>query len=422
MTHDSSSSSIVMATLASPASVYHSEPLFFDRAKYLGHDLEQLRNGDVVSGTVYLNSLSDFKGLFAADIPHQFRVQHSLHIQPKQIAPHLSETTRLMYRLSDHIFGDAPLLREDTAHLSNIFPITIQALSALNHVVDTDEVYGPSGAPVLLNFGTLTFKGGSITTRNTVLTLRAETLIFDAVPGHKPYHIGILGEDGAMGKAGKDGTSAPGQANAGADRPPSSPGICNGVGNGGQGSAGADGGDGVPGEPGDDGLPSLPAHITFMAVSPANQQSLVVYTRSGSGGSGGPGGKGGDGQQGGRGGKGCDSGCQGTNGGNGGNGGTSGNGGDGGTGGNGVDGQNMYVTVPRDYVQNVITTRYVAPYGQGGIPGQGGNGGAGGYGGVGGKHSSNGNGGTHGNGGNPGTTGKTGTLQGTPGTIYVNGI
>ena len=65
-----------------------------------------------------------------------------------------------MHRLSDHVFGNAPLSHEDAAHIASTLPITVQATSALNHVVDTDEVYGPSAAPIFLNYGTLTLGAG----------------------------------------------------------------------------------------------------------------------------------------------------------------------------------------------------------------------------------------------------------------------
>ena len=144
---------------ASPSA--HSLPrAFLQRAQLLGHDPQRLKSGEVVSGPVYVNSLADFKGLFTAHMPQQFRTQHSLHARSKRSDPRLSDTEHLMHRLSDHVFGNAPLSHEDAAHIADTLPITVHAMSALDHVVDTDEVYGPSAAPVFLNFGTLTFKEG----------------------------------------------------------------------------------------------------------------------------------------------------------------------------------------------------------------------------------------------------------------------
>lgn len=391
-------------------------------AEKLGQSVERLKAGEVIRTSVRVNSLAEFKELFGANLDTHQREAHSRDLAAQHKEALASQAPEhLMLRLGDYVHGSGELSASDAAAASRMFPITVHVESGADYVLRTDVTYGPSAPPVLLNYGTLTFAGGSITTLNTVLTLNADTITFTDATGNKNYQIGILGVDGDQGNTGAPGTSTPGQAATGKNSSPSSPGVCTGAGGGGTGATGANGGDGQTGGSGGTGKPSLQANITFNNFVNPNGERLVLYTRSGGGGKGGTGGRGGDGQQGGNGGHGCDSGCEGTDGGKGGDGGIGGKGGDGGLGGNGVNGNNIFVTGPAAALEFLVKTSDVAPYGQGGEPGLGGTGGVGGRGGRGGKHASNGGGGGSKSGGNPGAAGKPGTIQGNPGTFYFNG-
>lgn len=392
---------------------------FLELAERLGQSTERLKAGEAVQTVVQINSLDEFKELFGDVVDGKQREEISKDHLLRH-ADGLKDSTPFT-RLIDHVYGTAALSAEDAAIVEQMLPIKVLVQSVTDMNVTKDMIYGPSASPVMLNVGTLTFNGGSIITENTVLTLKAETVAFGATPGARPYHIGILGVDGATGAKGSDGAGPnPSQANSGSNAHRRSPGVCTGVGDGGVGSNGADGNKGSDGGAGGDGKPNLPATITIGQFSASDPGDLVLYSRSGAGGAGGNGGQGGAGQKGGNGGNGCDSGCEGTDGGNSGNGGKGGNGGNGGQGGNGVNGFNITVTVPDANLKNVQTSTEVAPYGQGGFKGAGGAGGDPGVKGKGGKGCSDGKAGVSGNQGDSGDAGKNGVQQGSPGQFYVN--
>ncbi|QPF82756.1 hypothetical protein IC762_23815 [Bradyrhizobium genosp. L] len=386
---------------------------YLERAQIIGHDVTRLKNGETIRSTVLVDSLEKFKAIFAHDLTLDQRGKFS-----EQIG-HLPWTLQFgslpgasMTRLINNVFGLGSLAMNDVAVATAIFPLRVTAVSGSTVTINTDEVFGPSSAPVAINAGTLIFNGGSITTLNTVITVSADTLQINS-GGSLPYHIGIKGVAGATGTAGATGSTTPGQAQAGRKGNEGSPGVCTGSDSGGTGSGGATGGAGGTGLIGAQGLPSLPATITVKGFS--QNTSFVVYTQSGAGGQGGPGGQGGAGQQGGNGGDGCSSGCEGTSGGNGGQGGAGGAGGDGGPGGPGAPGLPINISFPQAAQSFLVMTQDLAPPGAGGQAGAGGAPGGGGGSGSGGKHKSDGAGGSSGSSGAAGSAGKAGTVGGAPG-------
>ncbi|AMW34554.1 hypothetical protein HEQ62_09360 [Haematospirillum jordaniae] len=380
-------------------------------------------NDESLQTLVQVASLEEYKTLFAGDLTDVQREAHTQHLSCQHgNALDGTDDNGCLARLSNFVYGAGKLAPHDKAFAKKIFPVQASKIAVEDMTVTTDIVYGPAAAPVLLNVGTLTFAGGSITALNTVLTINARKVAFRRGTGTKPYHIGILGTDGVTGMDGAHGDTPSNQAASGKDVQPASPGICTGVGPGGLGSNGSNGGDGQDGNIGGTGRPSLQANVTFYEFDNPAGEKLVVFTRSGAGGAGGRGGDGGAGQQGGNGGCGCDSGCEGTDGGDGGRGGNGGDGGNGGQGGNAVDGGDVFIKVPAEAVSSVVRIADLAHVGIGGAGGLGGAGGRAGNGGAGGKHSSKGAGGARGNNGKPGQPGKEGIRQGNPGNIYINSL
>ncbi|WP_156429638.1 hypothetical protein [Burkholderia sp. TSV86] len=393
---------------------------FLDRAKLLGHDIACLKSGEVISSTVVINSIDDYRLLFGGETSEAARVDFSDALNALSEPITIKEIPRAaLTRLTDYVYGNGTLSANDKALAESIFPIKINAVSAENIVISTDLTYGPSASPYMLNAGTLTFSGGAISLLNTVANITADRLVVK-VGGTKAYHVGILGSIGTTGATGAAGSSYSGPAANGKDKSAASPGICTGVGSGGDGDNGGDGGNGQPGGQGGNGLPSLSATISIKAFDSSSTSIFSVFTQSGTGGKGGTGGAGGMGQDGGRGGNGCDSGCEGTDGGRGGRGGKGGNGGPGGVGGNGAAGMPITVNFPGASRQSLVTNAQPAPAGQGGTGGMAGAGGKGGAGGSGGKHSVNGSAGSPGISGSAGPSGTPGVLAGAPGQFIIN--
>lgn len=393
---------------------------FIERASLLGQDLDRLNNGEIISSLIRIKSIDDFRLLFSDNVsdPERLLFSESLHklsdpVKIKQI-PQATLT-----RLVDYVHGSGTLSTEDRVFADTIFPIKVEVISGDKIEINTNQKYGPSGAPYLLNAGNLIFNGGSLSFENTSASINADLLTVLA-GGDKPYHIGLLGSVGTTGSTGAMGSSYSGPAAHGTDRSAASPGICTGVSSGGTGDDGGDGGNGLPGGAGGNGLPSLSANITITAFDSASTAAFSIHTQSGVGGSGGSGGQGGAGQDGGRGGNGCDSGCEGTDGGKGGKGGKGGNGGPGGSGGNGAAGLPITINFPNVSRQYLVTNAQSAPAGSGGGGGTFGSGGEGGSGGSGGKHSTDGAAGSPGTSGTAGATGPQGTQSGAPGQFIIS--
>jgi hypothetical protein len=391
------------------------------RAQAIGHDISELKKGKTISSTVMVRSLDEFKAIFANGLTAEHRVAHSQQVSSLRLGDFPGAAA--MARLAEHIWGDRPLSATDTEFAKSIFPLRIDAISGSNITINTNEVIGPSAAPYVVNAGTLTFAGGSITVMNTVLTLAADTLVVNSL-GSTRYLVGIQGTTGRQGTTGSPGSTTPGQAQAGSDASASSPGTCAGAPDGGTGHDGAKGGTGGTGGAGGTGLASLTATITIGSFPNPGLTAFVISTQSGAGGQGGTGGAGGAGQQGGNGGHGCEAGCEGTNGGAGGDGGAGGPGGTGGMGGPGVDGASISISFPAgpngSPNSHLVLNTAAAPAGVGGLGGAGGPGGAGGNLGTGGKAKSDGQRGCHGANGQAGNHGPTGAITGAPGHFNVS--
>jgi hypothetical protein len=391
------------------------------RAQALGHDIRKLKKGEIIRSTVSIRSLDEFKSIFANNLTAEQRALHSKQVSGLPLGDYPGATA--MARLGAHIWGDKSLSSADVEFAKSIFPLKVDVVSGSDVTITTDEVIGPAAAPQVVNAGTLTFAGGSITLMNTVFTVSADTLVLDKL-GTTPYHIGILGATGAEGSTGSTGSTTPGQAQNGSNISAPTPGICTGVGDGGTGSPGAAGGVGGIGGIGGSGAASLTATVTIGSFPNPGQAAFVINTQSGGGGQGGTGGTGGAGQQGGNGGSGCNSGCEGTDGGNGGNGGAGGTGGIGGVGGAGVDGSPISISFPAGPNGSpnplLVLNSAPAPAGTGGSGGVAGLGGAGGNAGSGGKHKSDGQSGSSGANGQVGNQGLPGGTTGAPAHFNVN--
>jgi len=371
----------------------------------MGHDIEALRNGETISSTVTVNSLEEFKLLFANELPQEYRDEFAKMATSTAAANYQSAAIASVANLTQHVYGNHLLSSEDLNFATQIFPLKVQATSAADLTINSDEQFGPNATPQAINAGTLKFSGGSLTAITTALSISADTLLVQS-GGSKPYIIGIVGLAGVVGISGVDGAIYASAAANGTDANIPTPGICTGASDGGDATNGAKGNVGNPPvSPGQDGQSNLPATIAIKAVDPSSAP-LVIFSQGGVGGAGGTGGQGGQGQTGGNGGNGCDTGCEGTNGGNGGNGGDGGDGGVGGNGGNGVSGPPISVIFPSASQSLLTLVPTAAPPGAAGSGGGGGAAGVAGACGSGGKNKHNGN---DGGGGSAGSAGKNGS-------------
>lgn len=383
---------------------------FLARAKLLGHDENDLKRGRTMTTDVTVNSLSDFRKIFAHSLTDKHRTAFAESTALDESSP--------MDALMHHVCGTRELTQADRAYAEKLFPVTIRATSGAKVTIDKDITYGPAAPPQVINAGTLEFTGGSITAITTSLTISADVLSVEK--GGKPqYIVGILGEKGQDQPPGRAGAPYAEPAAPGKNVSAPTPGICTGAPNGGKGDNGLQGNPGHRGDTGGDGKTNLPANIAIGALSESNLLPLVVYTKSGAGGHGGKGGKGGTGQDGGHGGNGCDSGCEGTDGGNGGDAGKGGIGGKGGDGGSGVAGRQISISFPnanKALLQTIGDPALPGSKGEGGDGGDPGNPGAPG---KGGKHKANGSPGGGNSTGTQGEPGSDGENTGAPGNFNI---
>jgi hypothetical protein len=386
---------------------------YLERAALVGHDEEALKAGQVVRSKVQVQSLDQFKKIFADGLSNDQRASYARDShQKKSVGVNSSTSTTIdqltIDRLMDHVFGVEPLSERDSQAAKSIFPVTITAISGATYSVTHDEIFDRSTGPCFINAGTLVFDNASITAKGVISKVIADTLQITARTA-VPSLINILGVTGSNGAAGAAGQVLQQAAN-GADSSGGSPGVCTGASNGQSGSNGKTGNPGSAGYPGANGIASAVSVIQIDAyVGATTNQPFTVFAQSGAGGNGGQGGAGGQGQQGGNGGNGCANGCEGTDGGAGGNGGNGGDGGPGGNGGNGVNGANVSISFPNSAQVYLMASSIVASPGLGGIGGGRGPVGMGGNGGGSGKHHSD------------GSPGNIGTSVGSVGTAGVAG-
>jgi len=125
---------------------------FIDRTKLLGHDTTNLKDGETISSTVVVNSIEDFRTLFGSDADDAARAAFSaaMNEQLEPVAIRMIPQAALT-RFIDYVYGNGHLSHNDKLLADSIFPIKITAVSAKTLTITTDEEYGPSAPPYLLN-------------------------------------------------------------------------------------------------------------------------------------------------------------------------------------------------------------------------------------------------------------------------------
>lgn len=388
---------------------------FLKRATDLGQDIEKLKNGQVIDQIITVDSLAKLKALLNDGTTANVNAK-------KPVSADQNAIVSIAEKVHDHIFFDSILEDNDISYLKRVFPVDVRTVTAGDKTLQPGEVWdlGTSTSPVVVNLGTLTMQAGSsIKIANTVLDMMVDTLVVNTGSTTSPYDLGIFGvkgitppqagpvKDADNGTVGSSGTCGPGGGVPGD--------------NGGTGNTGQPGHDGNTGTVGGNGFPSLTSIIKIGNIT----GNFRISTRSGDGGQGGQGGVGGNGGVGGTGGHGATCGCTNTNGGKGGTGGNSGNGGVGGKGGDAVDGNNIYVIVPKGQAGKIIQINATANGGPGGPGGPAGKPGAKGVGGKGGGASGCPSGSTGSDGDAGQSTGRTGNSgaasakTGAPGIFYI---
>ena len=400
---------------------------FRERAQKLGHSLELLDRGMVVSSIINVKDIDQLR-----DITRIFHPNHGPELA-EQLFGNIPltdpETDGTAYgtlrRVNQFLYGDAPLSASDRKRIAPNFPTTVDTVSAESYTLTGPTIISPTVAPPWgnnQNIGTLTINQGAyLSVYQLPFTLIADSIVRIGDNGNSNLAdiniFGATGSAGGTGSYGSAGATGSGGTSSSCTVAGSEPGDA-----GGPGGTGSTGGTGGPGGPGGTGIPSYQATITInTSVTVGNNPQISIWTRSGTGGSGGPGGTGGNGGQGGNGYNGANCECTGTNGGNAGNGGTGGTGGVGGTAGAAVNASgNIVVNVPTAYSALFTTASLVAPPGNYGPGGPAGSGGGAGSAGSAGKHSNGGSSGSSGGTGSIGNNGTPSSVSGTPATITIS--
>jgi hypothetical protein len=389
---------------------------FFARAEQMGHSVEHLKAGHAIRSTITIPDVDALREFMQDDSDAGQREQtQRLMIGGAGGAEDDASEAAMMRRVYAFVYGNSELADEDRERIEAAFPLEVQTESVPDVRYTGKNVLATSAAPLVLNYGTVTFDDQAyVTVYNTPLTFTCDSIVRNGSPPPGFGDFNILGATGATGSVGDVGTAGTKGTN-GSNGNCSSAGIADRSGS--NGNTGTSGGTGTTGGSGKNGLASMPATINITrGFSVAD--SLYVLTRSGTGGVGGTGGTGGVGGAGGNGGNGATCGCTGSGAGNGAPGGSGGAGGNGGMGGAGTNAAgNIVVKLPAAQTGQVIGLAENAPPGGGGAGGKGGSGGAGGSKGSGGKHNGDGNSGSAGSIGATGTVGMQGPGMGNPATV-----
>lgn len=388
---------------------------FYERARMLGHSVENLKRGERIISIIEIHNLEELKC---------FVNKCTIEKSGKELLCFSAESegsfeSRLLNKVMAYLYADMKLSDEEIKWAESAFPLNMYAESAEHRVFDQPTELNTGVVMSVYNYANVTLKGDAyLYMTNGSLRLYIDSLIREGKAPSEHYDIEILGKTGFEGQMGGDGNAGK-VVNNGKDGNCSSAGIAGESGT--NGRAGESGTNGETGEKGGDGAPSMDTEIFIYKELKLNPgQMMTVYNCSGAGGKGGKGGKGGNGGNGGKGGNGATCECTGSGAGHGGAGGQGGNGGKGGQGGNAADAAgNILVYVPSVYMECIKLCSKVALPGVGGVGGDAGNAGAGGGKGIGGKHNSDGNDGNAGNPGRAGITGTQGIKSGKPGGMAI---
>lgn len=391
---------------------------FLERAATFGHSADALKAGHALTSEISVSSIDELKNLLNDGSTPDEQAARSESFLASAKASDADPDQALLNRINAHVFGNAPLSKDDATILKQAFPMKVTAVSAENISYPAGETkLGVSQLIVTYNYGTVTMADQAfLTCYNSTLSYTMDTLVRNGKPPANRGDFNILGITGGTGTVGNTGPNG-GDGSNGSGGNCSSAGIAGAP--GGPGNNGDAGKVGGVGNTGGNGLPSMPATIRINKEI-KNTTSIIIYSCSGPGGVGGVGGTGGNGGKGGNGGNGATCGCTGSACGNGANGGAGGTGGQGGQGGNGVDGNGkINVYVPKNFSSYIQKVSGDAAPGTGGGGGAGGNGGGMGYRGSNGKHNDGGSNGNNGGPGNKGANGGNGTQTGKPSEIVV---
>lgn len=374
---------------------------FLERAKRLGHPTDEKTLREGITTTIMVKSLQELKELMNYDslVYNDFATDESTNDASPEAA--------LIRKIYQYVFGgEDQLASNDLDMLDKMFPIPVKATSKENKTID-NEWNIDSGEIITDNFKTVTIEnGGYINVINTEYRLNVDEIIIKGEANTDHSIINILGRDGADGQNGTNGHNGFNGANGADDT------VAHHGESGGNGTCATSGTSGISGTGYNSAIIEIFDHV---------EGELTVMAKSGKGGNGGNGGIGGNGGNGGEGGDVHVGLCNDITGSNGGNGGHGGNGGNGGQGGHGGNSQRIpiFITVPADFKDKIITKTETSTGGHGGNPGKGGKAGKGGANGCGNCHGPRGRAGTDGSEGNNGSRGNDGN-PGTPGEIIVN--
>lgn len=378
---------------------------FYERARMLGHPVENLKRGERIISIIEVQSLEELKNFVRT-----WTIEDGGELLSSSIGNDDSFEGKLLYKVMAYLYGNEELTPNEVKWAEAAFPVKIYTESAEDRLFKEPTELNTGEVLCVYNFGTVTLENQAyLYMTNGSLKLTMDNLVRNGKAPSEHYDFEILGKEGVLGGTGAEG-SAGDHVNDGKNGNCSSVGVAGDAGE--SGEVGKTGGEGKPGLRGGDGIPSMDAEI-FISQRITTKQPITVYNCSGVGGKGGKGGTGGKGSDGGKGGDGATCDCTGSGAGNGGNGGNGGIGGVGGQGGNGADAAgNVLIYVPAGLIDSVKTYRKEASPGDGGDGGDGGVGGAGGAKGTGGKHNSDGEDGKAGSSGGVGNVGPGGSKTG----------
>ena len=279
-----------MSKLGVECSVASDIMTYLERAAAMGQDTEALVRGSTVTSNVTVQTVADYRRIFAGDATDAHRAAFMAN------RPNDPEIDPRMLALMDHIFGTAPRTAEVDEAEAAVFPVTILVTSGQSVTIDTDITIGPNGQSYALNAETLTFDGGSLTINSTVSVVTADNLVITPNPAHPSannYHLAIIGNAGAQGTTGQAGPATTGVGSPGKTGGPAVWGTCTLTGIGGTGGTGATGQTGSIGGVGNEGDASMVSTITIRQFDASNVNPFVFLTYCGAGGMGGVGGQGG---------------------------------------------------------------------------------------------------------------------------------
>ena len=114
---------------------------FYKKASQLGHDVENLKKGEVFDHTIMVNNIDELKSLFHHNEPASIRSSRPSGVDESH---HRTLAMKLAKKAQDYVFADSSLSDENLNHLKSSFPMAVRTVSLADKTLEPGLEHPPA--------------------------------------------------------------------------------------------------------------------------------------------------------------------------------------------------------------------------------------------------------------------------------------